>query len=89
MSIPAPPPPDEQSQEPALKAGAIVSVVTTGVAMLVAFGADGEQAKAVVAFLMALVFAAPLITAAWTRRKVWAPATVARLIHGDDRPTEQ
>jgi len=80
MSIPLPPAPGKQSKEPALKIGAIVSVVTAAVGAAVIFGADEQRANELLALVAALAAAAPLITAAWTRMRVWSPKSVAELL---------
>ncbi|MGI5247751.1 hypothetical protein [Dactylosporangium sp. CA-139066] len=71
---PATPPPGAP-KEPLLAVGSITTVVTAGIALLVAYGlhiSDGQQA-AILGFIAA---AAPLVVAFWGRLKVWSPATV-------------
>ena len=80
MSTPLPPDPDEQPREPALRIGAIVSVVTALIGAAVVFGADEQKARAILGVVAALAAAAPLVSAAWTRRKVFSPASVAELL---------
>lgn len=85
MSTPVPPAPDEQSTEPALKVGAIMSVATAAVGAAIVFGADKEQAESLLALVAALAAAVPLITALWARRKVFSPKTVAELLKRERR----
>lgn len=85
MSTPAPPTPDPRSKEPALKVGAIVSVVTAIIGAAVVFGADKEQAEAILGIVVALGAAAPLLSALWIRRRVWSPASVAELLRRERR----
>lgn len=85
MSTPVPPAPDEQSTEPALKVGAIMSVATAVIGAAVVFGADKEQAESLLALVAALAAAVPLITALWARRKVFSPKTVAELLKRERR----
>ncbi len=86
MSTPLPPAIDEpQPAEPALKIGAIVSVITALVGAAVVFGADKEQADNLLAIVAGLAAAVPLITAAWTRLRVWSPASVAELLKRERR----
>lgn len=84
MSIPVPPAPDEQSKEPALTVGAITAAVTAVLALVTEFVVpltDKQQAV----ILGAAVVLVPIAQAVWTRRKVWSPAKVADLFHGQDR----
>jgi hypothetical protein len=83
MSIPVPPAPptaeDAQSKEPVLKIGTITAATTAALAVALEFGfnvTDRQQA----AILGAAVILVPLAQAAWTRRKVWSPAAVAKLL---------
>lgn len=72
--------PAPDSTEPLWSVGAITAVVTAALALLVSFGvplSDGQQA-AILGFLAA---AAPLAVAALARQKVYAPATVSRLLN--------
>lgn len=87
MSLPLPPPdPDaELPRQPALKIGAIMSVITAMIGAAIVFGADKEQAEAVLGIVAALAAAAPLVSAVWTRRKVWSPASVAELLRRERR----
>lgn len=75
--------PDPKAYEPAMKAGGVTAAVGAGLWVAIEFGADltpGQQA----AILGAAVIVFPLLQAAWTRAKVWSPATVARLLRGED-----
>lgn len=85
MTTPLPPNPGEKSSEPAWKVGTITAVVTLGLALLLEFGVkltDRQQAL----ILGAAVVLAPLVQAAWTRREVWSPASVAELVQRLRRP---
>lgn len=79
MSIPVTPEPDPKTEEPALKVGAIVAVVGAVLGLLVAFGLKltPGQTEAILALA---TFAAPLVSAWFTRSRVFAPATVARML---------
>jgi uncharacterized membrane protein YhiD involved in acid resistance len=74
------PPPDPHSEEPAMQVGGIVTLVTAAIGLLVTLGVgiDGTVATALVVFVTAL---APLVSAVVTRSRVYAPATVARLLN--------
>lgn len=83
MSIPVPTPEEAQSKNPALAAGGVTAAVGAFLWLATEFGLHltaGQQA----AILGAAVILFPLLQAAWTRRKVWAPATVAKLLRGED-----
>lgn len=87
MSIPVPSPEEAKSSEPARQAGVVTAVVGAGLWLATEFGAHltaGQQA----AILGAALILGPLVQAAWTRRRVWSPATVAKLLRGRaDAPT--
>jgi hypothetical protein len=79
------PPPDRTSTEPAMKVGGITSAVTAVTAIigvLVAFGVGvtAEQSAALVAAVVALAAAGPLVSGWFTRSRVYAPATVAKML---------
>jgi hypothetical protein len=83
------PPPDRSSTEPAMKVGGITSLVTAVTAItgaLVAFGVGvtPQQSAALVAAVAALAALAPLVSAWFTRRQVYAPATVAGMMDAKD-----
>lgn len=71
--------PDPASTEPALKVGAIVALVGAILAAVAAFGLKltPEQTAAVMSLT---TIAAPLVSAWFTRSRVYSPATVAKLI---------
>jgi hypothetical protein len=73
------PTPGKPSAEPALAVGAVTAAVGAILALLVAFGLDltTEQTTAV---LGAATFLAPLVSAWFTRSRVYSPQTVARLL---------
>lgn len=86
MSLPLPPAPEaEPPREPALKIGAIVSVITTVAGAAVVFGVDKAQADTVVDAVLGIVALAPLVSAIWIRRKVWSPSSVAELLRRERR----
>jgi hypothetical protein len=72
--------PAPDSTEPLWSVGAITAVVTAGLALLVSFGVplSDDQQSAILGFLAAF---APLAVAALGRSKVYAPATVSRLLN--------
>jgi hypothetical protein len=83
MSTPDPEAPDPTSREPAMKAGGVTAAVGAALWLAIEFGAKltaGQQA----AILGAAVILFPLLQAVWTRRHVWSPATVAKLLRGED-----
>lgn len=71
--------PDPTSAQPLLSVGTITAVGSALIAALVAFGLkiSDDQQSAVLAVIGVL---APIVVALWGRRKVYAPATVARLL---------
>ncbi|MEV4271919.1 hypothetical protein [Micromonospora aurantiaca (nom. illeg.)] len=71
--------PDAESTEPLFTVGTITAAVTAVLALLVAFGLDLSDGQKQ-AILGAVAVAAPFIVAAWGRRRVYAPATVAKLL---------
>ncbi|MGA5306526.1 hypothetical protein [Micromonospora taraxaci] len=80
MSIPSVNP-DSDSTEPLVTIGTITAAVTAVLGLLVAFGlpiSDDQQAR----ILGVIAVAAPFIVTFWGRHKVYAPATVARLLRG-------
>lgn len=73
------PVPDPTATEPALTVGAVTGFVTALLGLAVAFGlpvTDGQQA----AILGITATLAPLVAAWFIRSRVYAPATVARLL---------
>jgi hypothetical protein len=70
---------DTSAREPLLTVGTVTAVATAMISALVAFGlplSAGQQA-AVLGFV---AVAAPIVVAVWGRGKVYAPASVARLL---------
>jgi hypothetical protein len=61
---------------------ALVTAVTTIIGALVAFGVgvSPEQSAALVAAVVAIASLAPLVSGWFTRSRVYAPATVARML---------
>lgn len=84
MSTPQPPAPNERAKEPAAEIGIYVSAAMAIIGVLVTFGIgiDEVQGKAIVGAVAALATLAPIVSALWTRRRVYSPATVAQLVHG-------
>ena len=85
MSIPVPTPEEAKQTEPALKTAVVASVstlVVSFIGLLVAFGVGitKEQGAAILAAVVALLAAAPLVSGWFTRQRVWAPATVAKAL---------
>lgn len=84
MSEPVPAVPDPASTEPLLTVGTITALATAILGLLVLFGVDiPDEGKA--AILSAVGVLAPVVVAVWGRRKVYAPATVARLLSAGRR----
>ncbi|MBM0275313.1 hypothetical protein [Micromonospora tarensis] len=72
-------PPQDSATEPLFTVGALTAAVTAVLALLVAFGlpvSDDQQA----AILGVVAVAGPLVVAALARGRVYAPATVSRLL---------
>lgn len=83
MSLNDPGAPDPKSKNPALAAGGVTAIAGGILWVAIEFGADltaGQQA----AILGLAVLILPLLQAAWTRAKVWSPASVAKLLRGED-----
>lgn len=71
--------PDETSTEPLLSVGGITAAATAAVGLVAAFGLPiSDEMRAAILGLVAV--AAPLVVAFIARRKVYAPATVAKLL---------
>lgn len=79
MAAPVEHNPNPDSAEPLVSVAAVTAVGAAVVGLLVAFGLDltDAQQKGILGVLAAL---APVVVAAWGRRKVYSPATVARLM---------
>lgn len=83
MSIPLPPSGEQaKSGEPALKVGAVVAAVGALLTLAVSFGfkLTPDQTNAILALA---TIAAPLVSAWFTRSRVFSPATVAKLFKRD------
>lgn len=78
ISVPGPPP-DPTSAEPALKIGLVTAAAGAVLTLLVAFGVHLSQAQSE-AIMGAIVTISPIVCALLIRRKVYAPATVARML---------
>lgn len=88
------PPPDPTSTEPAMKVAGYTTlgtVATATIATLVVFGVDltDQQVAALVGLVGSLIAAAPLVSGWFTRRRVYAPATVAKMIDETVTETQQ
>lgn len=71
--------PETAPSEPLISVGGITAAVTAVIGLLVAYGlhiSDGQQS----AILGVVAVLAPLIVALLGRRRVFSPATVARLL---------
>lgn len=77
MSIPATP--DPESKEPALKVGTIVAAVGLVLTLAVSFGLNLTPGQTE-AILGLTTIAAPLLSAWFTRSRVFSPAKVAELL---------
>lgn len=77
--VPAPPPlTTSQPSEPLVSAGAVGTLVTTTVGLVVVLvPMSGTLQAALLAFLLA---AAPIVLAVIARRKVWSPESVRQLV---------
>jgi len=78
-SLPPEPAPDNTDAEPAVTIGMISTAVAALLTLIVALGLpinDHVQA----ALLAVIATAAPIVTALWTRGRVYSPQTVARLL---------
>lgn len=71
--------PNPTSANPALTVGGVASAVGAVITLLIAFGVDltKEQVEAI---LGVVLVAGPVVLAAITRARVYAPATVAKLL---------
>lgn len=79
MTYESTPAPTSGASEPLVTVGTITAAVTAVLAMLIAFGlpvSDDQQT----AILGVVAVAAPLVVAAIARGRVYAPATVSRLL---------
>lgn len=72
-------------REPAVIIGLVTAAIEALIALVVAFGVEltGEQVAAIMGFVAA---AGAVIAALLTRRRVYAPATVAKLLEGGGTP---
>lgn len=88
-----PPPPDRDSKEPAMKVAGYTTVGTFAAAVvltLVAFGVDltETQQAALLGLVGSAIAAGPLVSGWFTRREVYAPATVAAMLDDAHAHTE-
>jgi hypothetical protein len=72
-------PPTVMDREPAVIIGLVTAAIEALIALVVAFGVEltGEQVAAIMGFVAA---AGAVIAALLTRARVYAPATVAKLL---------
>jgi hypothetical protein len=86
------PPPDRTSEEPAMKVAGYTAIGTFATALLgtlVAFGVDmsAVQQAALLGLVGSALAVAPLVSGWYTRRQVYAPATVAKMMdEAESRP---
>ncbi len=71
--------PDPASSEPALAVGAVTAAMSAVLALLASFG-FGLTAQQTTAVTGVAAVVAPLISAWFTRGRVYSPATVAKLL---------
>lgn len=71
--------PSSTSTEPALSVGGVAAAVGALLTLLIAFGVDLSEAQTE-AILGVVLIAGPVVLAAITRGRVYAPASVARLL---------
>jgi len=71
--------PNPDSKEPALSVGSVASAVGAVLTLLIAFGVDLTETQ-VKAILGVVLVGGPVLVAAIIRLRVYAPATVARLL---------
>lgn len=79
------PPPDPTSKEPAMKVAGYTAAATAATAivgLLLAFGIGVTEAQgnAIIGAVFALTALAPVVSGLVTRGRVYAPATVAKMI---------
>lgn len=79
------PPPDPNSEEPAWTVGAFVGVVGAIITTVLAFGLNLTPAQSGALMGLATLLA-PLISAYFTRQRVYAPATVAKMLRDQAGP---
>ena len=68
------------AEEPSLKVGGFTASVAGILSLVVFFAPDLMSEKTIIVVLVASAFILPLITALFTRGKVWSPASVQELI---------
>ena len=88
------PPPDKNSKEPAMKVAGYTTIGTFATALvltLVAFGVDMSPAQqaALLGLVGSALTLAPLVSGWFTRREVYAPATVAGMLKEAHAQTAQ
>lgn len=73
--------PDPDSTNPALSVAGVAAAVGAVLTLIMAFGVDLSEAQ-VKAILGVVLIAGPVVLGVITRGKVYAPATVAKLLSG-------
>lgn len=83
MSVNLNPDPAQNPTEPAMTVAGIASAVGALLTLLIAFGIDlsDTKAKAIIGFIL---IAGPIVYGAFTRGKVFSPATVAKMLAGKE-----
>lgn len=78
------PVPTNPPGEPLVSVGTITAVAAAALALLVTFGLHltADQQTAIIGVISVV---APVVVAVWGRRKVFSPATVARLLAAKGR----
>lgn len=71
--------PDPDSSEPALSVGVVTTAVTAALTLAVTFGLDLSTAQTA-AILGTVAALAPLVSAWFTRGRVYSPQSVAQLM---------
>jgi hypothetical protein len=81
-----PVPATDAPTEPLIAVGGLTALAAAFIALIVSFGFNisNDQQSAILAILAVAV---PLFTAAWGRMRVFAPATVAKLVAQARRPS--
>jgi len=75
MSVPTP---DPTSSEPALAVGTITALVGAALTLAVSFGLDLTDKQTAAIFAVTTIVA-PFVSGWFTRKRVYSPATVAKM----------
>lgn len=68
------------AEEPSLKVGSLTATVAGALSLITVFFPDLMSEKTITVILVVAAFVLPLITAIFTRGKVWSPASVQALV---------